>query len=614
MKKTSLLFFGLLTLTGLSAQDQQDVEIAGESVYIRCSNFFITKPLRELAQMQPFDESKIEEERESVDEHDRRVPPQKVNPNALPLDGNDPIAQTQNGTMQPPRAPIQNWMGMSGSGYPPDPTGAAGPNHYVQAVNTSYRVYNKTGTGLANAVSLSTLWSGSSNDGDPIVLYDKYADRWFISQFQSSGNKILIAISQTSDPLGAYYAYTFIPVSNVFPDYPKYSIWSDGYYMSANYGNTKRLIAYERTKMLAGDPGAGMIVKSMTGVPSNNFFVMLPGDADGVLPPNGTPCYFFCYEDDAWSSGTTDQIRVYKMACDWTTGTATASLDAQLPTQAFNASFSSNWTDIPQPGSSQKLDAIGGVLNYRAQYREWTGYSSVVICHAVWVNQANAQAGVRWYELRKNGSGTWSIYQQGTYAPDTDSRWLGSIAMDDYGNIGLAYAVSSTSTSPSLRYTGRLSTDPLGQMTLAEQTAITGSGAQSGIERYGDYSHTSLDPDGVTFWHTGEYIASGSKKTRIFSWRISSAVGVEENEAASAKFNVFRNENQFVVRVSDLKSDQQVQVDLFDIQGRLIGGQKVTPAGKSFQTYIDASGLASGVYMVRIGNVNFQKVIKIVFE
>lgn len=608
MKKTTLLVFGLLSTGLLLAQDNTDQEIPGETVYIRNAGFEISRPLREIAAENPIDESIIKSA-VARDDRDRRVPPQKVNPNALPLDGIDPIAQTIDGTMMPPRAPIANWQGMSGSGFPPDPSGAAGPNHYVQGVNTSFRVYDKTGTGMASAASLNTLWSGSTNDGDPIILYDKYADRWFISQFNSP-NEVLVAISTTPDPLGTYYSYTFIPSSGQFPDYPKYSIWWDGYYLCANY-TTKRVTVLERQKMLTGDPTAGMLVKTLSPLPpSNGFFCMLPADADGTLPPNGTPCYIFSYEDDGWASSSQDAIRIYKITTDWAGSNLTVTADATLPTTAFNAAFASNWQDIPQPGVSQKLDAIGGVLNYRAQYRVWTGYNSVVLCHAVWVNQGAAQAGVRWYELRQIGT-TWTIYQQGTYAPTTDSRWLGSIAMDDYGNIGLAYAISSTTTSPGLRYTGRLSTDPLGQMTLAEQTAIAGSGAQTGTERFGDYSHTSLDPDGATFWHTGEYVST-SKRTRIYSFRIAGSVSTNNIVNTQAVFNAYQSNQQIIVKGENLFNNDEIQVDLFDIQGKLISGNKLIPADNNFQTTISSSGLSAGAYLVRIGNINFQRVIKLI--
>ncbi|MBA3704622.1 MAG: T9SS type A sorting domain-containing protein [Bacteroidetes bacterium] len=604
MKKIFLFLFIAFISQSLCAQsDKNNADVT----FIKCSEFGISKPIRDLPDA-------IEESgyTEAKDAHDRRKSLTKTNRNAVPLE-EDPIAQKNNGNRSM-MSPIANWDGIGGSSDPLDPSGSAGPNHYVQAINVSYRVFDKTGTPLINAKSLSTLWSGSTNDGDPIVLYDKFADRWFISQFQSSGNKVLIAISKTPDPTGAFYTYTFVPASSDFPDYLKFSIWSDGYYMSTNF-STKRMVVFERVKMLAGDATARMVVKTMPSIPEDGFFCPLSTDAAGQLPPSGTHSYMFTFEDDGWASGNTDQIRIYKMTTDWTTPTnTTIVLDQTLPTQPFDAVLGTNWNDISQKGTTKKIDGIASIFSYRAQYRIWTGYNTVTLCHPVKVNATTGQVAIRWYELRQNSSTkAWSIYQQGTYAPDSENRWLGSIAMDDNGNIGIAYAVSGTNTYPSLRYTGRLAGDPLGQMTFTEQTAINGTTAKTNNNRFGDYSHTSLDPDGVTFWHTGMYQSSGNK-SRIFSFKISGiTTGINEN-ANQVELNVYKLNDQLNCKVIRLSSNDEVSVDLFDITGKQINGKNVTPVSNSFETTIDINGLAKGVYLVRVGNVNFQRVIKVMVE
>jgi len=219
------------------------------ATFSKCSHFGISVAVRDLP-----DAPEYPEDRESKDAHHKRKPLGKINRNALSQE-EDPIVQKTNGSkaMMPL---IANWAGINGM-FPPDPSGAAGPNHFVQAVNTSYRVYNKTGTPLIAAKNLSSLWTGSTNEGDPIVLYDKFADRWFISQFQND-NSVLIAISTSPDPTGTFYTYSFLPAAADFPDYLKFSIWPDGYYMSTNF-NTQRMVVFERTKMLVEDASAGMI-------------------------------------------------------------------------------------------------------------------------------------------------------------------------------------------------------------------------------------------------------------------------------------------------------------------------------------------------------------------
>lgn len=540
----------------------------------------------------------------------RRRQPPVVNGRKVQPHGTDQVAQTTMGSkfLSPP---IVNWMGTSGTASPPDPSGAAGPNHYVQAVNLRYTVYNKTGTVLGGSYNLNSLWAGSTNDGDPIVMYDKYADRWFIQQFNGN-DLILIAISTGSNPLGSYYTYTFIPKPGDFPDYPKFSIWADGYYCTSNYTSPQKFAVFDRTQMIAGNPAAGMISLTVPTTPSNGFFSPLPGDADGTLPPYGTPCPIFAYEDDTWSAGGVDQLRIFKLTTDWITPVnSTLVLDQTIPTTTIDVNFNVNWDDVSQPGTSQKLDAISGVLMYRAQVRRWTGYNTAVINHAVIVNSTTKQVGIRWYELRQNTStGVWSIYQEGTYAPDAHSRWMGSMAMDDNGSIGMAFAVSSPTVYPSLRYTGRTATDPLGLMTYSETVAIAGTSSQSFFNRFGDYAHTSLDPDGITFWHTGEYISSGAK-TRIFSWQIPTvSTGINEVNTKPDVI-VFTNENILNVKGIKLPNDNETQVDLFDIMGKLIMAKKLTPSAGSLETSFDVSALAKGTYLVRVGNEKFQKVVKV---
>ena len=593
----------LLSFTVIIAAAQK---VEGVSInYKPCAGFAITKPLSEMS----IDKTEDKEDWEKDEIKIRRGFPVATykKPSKFTV---DPLTQTTMGSklLSPP---IANWQGTSGTASPPDPSGAAGPAHFVQAVNLRYIIYNKTGTVLAGPFNLSSLWAGSTNDGDPIVLYDKYADRWFVQQFNGA-DKILVAVSTGSNPAGAYYTYTFVPDPGNFPDYPKFSIWSDGYYCTANLNSPQKLCVFDRTKMLAGNPSAGMISLTTPVAPNNGFYSALPADADGTLPPYGTPCPLFIYEDDTWSVGGVDQLRIFKLTTDWITpSNSTLVLDQTLPTTAIDVNFNINWDDVSQPGTTQKLDAISGVLMYRAQYRRWIGYNSVVINHAVIVNSTTKQVGIRWYELRQNTStGIWSIYQEGTYAPDLHSRWMASMAMDDNGSIGMAYAVSSGTIFPSLRYTGRNASDPLGLMTYTETTAIAGTSSQTFFNRFGDYSQTSLDPDGITFWHTGEYISSGGK-TRIFSWQIPNITTGISDVSDKPDLIVFQNENNLNIKGVKLPNDNETQVEVFDIMGKLIIGRKVTPNSNSFETTIDISGLSKATYLVRIGNEKFQKVVKV---
>lgn len=533
-----------------------------------------------------------------------------VNPDALP-NGPDPALQQGDG-YRVSRAPLVQFAGMNGAGIPPDPTGAAGPDRYVQAVNTSYRVFSKTGSSVAGPFSLSSLWPGSTNEGDPIVLYDRHADRWFISQFQFQPNRILIAISQTSDPAGAYFAYSFALTQ--FPDFPKYSVWWDGYYMTSNSSHTA--VVFEREKMLLGQ-SAQMVVLSAPNLGNAGFRSVLPADADGPLPPAGTPCYFFNLEDDSWSGVNQDRIKIYQMNVNWTNlGSSSITTSQTLATQPFDTNFGFGFSNISQPGTTQKLDAVAQVFYFRAPYLRFVDHSSVVLCHVVDVNGAD-RAGIRWYELRDANNGVWAIHQQGTFAPDNANRWMASIAMDDEGNIGLGYSHTDPAGNifPGLRYTGRLATDPLGQMTFAEQSVITGNTFQSGINRYGDYSHMSLDPDGNTFWFTGQHTGpGGNPRTRIFSFRLAQSVGIEPGSSIqqSVELTATLDAGRIMVSLTGSPDDQDLQLDVIDLQGRTLTARRISPSQGTWNGMLTVGPLAPSTYFIRAGDARFQKVVRLV--
>jgi len=483
---------------------------------------WVTKPLRELTQENPWREPDFTTiPWVSPDRKNR--PRQTFIYSAAdgPEYGNDSsIIQTKMGTRdatQSTKALIKNWAGIQSSSYPPDPTGAVGPNHYIQSVNaTTVRIFDKNGNTLESFL-MGTIFGETSNAGDPIIMYDRFADRWFVSQF-GDNNEIFIAISQTADPTGSYYAYEY--VSPQFPDYLKFSIWHDGYYMTSNQ-STDKVYVFERDLMLTGNSGARAIYQTFTTGSVSGFFVPLPADAadNHTLPAAGTPLPFFAYYDNAWGGGN-DGIKIWTATTNWTAGTLTISATpTQVNTNAFDASYDQYWDDVPQPNGVE-LDGIGGVLMYRAPWRSWSGYNNVILTWGVKISESPRQRAIMWCELRQI-SGTWSVYQQGIYAPDTHTRWMSSATMDDNGSIGLCYAKSSTTIYPGLFYTGRLAGDPLGTMTLTETQAIAGTGSQSTYNRFGDYAQTSLDPDGITFWHTGEYVTTSSgQETRIYSFQI----------------------------------------------------------------------------------------------
>jgi hypothetical protein len=543
---------------------------------------------------------------------ENRKRPEAVKDDAI-YGGQDGALQETYGT-RANKAPLVNFNGSNGA-FPPDPSGAAGPNHYVQAVNSSYRVFSKTGTPMTSAFPLSTLWSGSSSDGDPIVMYDRHADRWVITQFQISGNKILFAVSTTADPTGTYSTYSYTLSS--FPDYPKYSIWSDGYYMTAN-SSSQNVVVFDRTAMLAGAATAGSIAMNLPSFSTQyGFKSVLPADADGALPPFGTPNYMFYFQDNLWSGVSQDVIKILKMSVDWTTpSNSTITTHQSLFPTSFNAVFTNSWDDVSQKGSTQKLDAIASIFNYRAQYIRWGTYNTVMLCNVVDVDNNN-RAGMRWYELRQDeASSQFTIHQEGTYAPaGNDNRWLGSIAMDMNGMIGMAYSIAGPDRYASLAYTGRYPFDPPGIMSIEEYIAIDGTGSQNGGNRFGDYSQMSLDPDGSTFWYTGEYLGSGgSRKTRIFSFDINSTLDNPQNSINSLEMVAYQNQNKLNVTMDGIQFTDELHLELLEITGKTVWSSDVKVQDEKLNHAWDISSLAKGTYIVAVSGNSFQRTQKIIIQ
>jgi len=397
---------------------------------------------------------------------------------------------------------------------PPDTNGDVGPNHYVQWVNLSLAIYSKTGASLYGPTNGNTIFTGfggpceTTNDGDPIVLYDERADRWMLSQFALPNYPNgpfyqCVAVSTTPDPTGTYYRYAF--EFSKMNDYPKLGVWSDGYYLAINQFAAgsglwagQGVAVFERDRMLLGQ-SARMIYFDMA--PDASLGGMLPSDLDGQAPPAGAPNVFMQFDDSP------DQLQLWEFHADWVnTGNASFTRKALLATAAFDSNMcGGSRSCIPQPGTTAKLDAISDRLMYRLQYRNLGGYDAWVVNHTVDADSTD-RGGIRWYEVRKNGA-AYAIYQEGTYSPDPVDRWMGSAAMDAAGNIALAFNASSSAYYPSVRYTGRLAGDTLGEMTQGEADIITGSGSQTSTSsRWGDYSMLAVDPaDGCTFWATLEY-------------------------------------------------------------------------------------------------------------
>ena len=516
---------------------------------------------------------------------------------------------------------------------PPDTVGDIGPNHYVQMVNLSFAVYDRSGNKLYGPVAGNTLWQGfggpceTTNDGDPVVLYDHLADRWLMTQFALPNYPRgpfyeCIAVSQSPDPLGSWNRYEFLISNNKLDDYPKFGVWPDGYYMSINQFTCKFIgcnwagagaVAFERDAMLAGQT-ARMVYFDLYNT-DPNLGGMLPADLDGPAPAAGTPNPFAQMDDNAWGySG--DQLQVWNFHVNWNNpSSSTFTFDRALPVNAFDSDlcgYSRNC--IEQPGGT-KLDSLSDRLMFRLQYRNFGSYKTMVVNHTVDSNGAD-RAGIRWYELRDTGSG-WGIHQQSTYSPDSANRWVGSIAMNGAGDIGLGYSVSSTSISPSIRFTGRLAGDPLNQMTQGEGTLINGSGYQTHTSgRWGDYAMMAVDPlDDCTFWFTTEYynsVSSAGWRTRVGSFKMANCGAPTDTSPAVSITNPGNGttvSGQVNITANATDDNGVSQVEFF-VDGSSIGVDSTAPYSASWDTtaYSDGSHTVSATATDTIGQTGSSSV------
>jgi hypothetical protein len=502
--------------------------------------FDISPPLRDMKPL-PWKQCTLRENEDRDIIPHPAVPPGPVVP--------DPVVQRVLGKIGIP-APIISFDGNSNlcGCSPPDPNGAVGPNHVVTMANLHFQIFDKSGNSLFGPAANNTLWSGfggdcqTDNAGDPVVLYDRLADRWILTQFTSSGPTYFecVAVSQTNDPTGSFYRYA-ISTGNNFPDYPKGGVWPDAYYFATReFLNGATFVgvgayALDRAQALAGDPNP-TIVGFLA--PPNPLYVvgdgLLPTDLDGsATPPPGSPNFFLGSQDDNGGYGApNDALNLYKFHYDPVVpANSTFTLTNTLPTQPFNsilsASCQSSRTCIPQPGTASKIDQLGYRQRplFRLAYRNFGDHESLVTNQSVNAGtgpNSVAVSGIRWWELRDpNGSPV--IFQEGTYAPgltDGIHRWMGSIAMNSLGDIALGFSASNDtnpSVFPSVFYTARHDGDPPGQMTLGEGSMINGTGSQTGSPRWGDYTALVVDPnDDTTFWYINEYVPT----TSAIGWRL----------------------------------------------------------------------------------------------
>jgi Putative Ig domain len=439
--------------------------------------------------------------------------------------------------------PTRNFDGGTFTGVnPPDTNGDVGANHYIQTINSSsgtqVKIWDKAEPtpALLKTFTLGSLGSGScaSGFGDPVVLYDRQADRWMLTEFAGSGSHLCVYISQSGDPVnGGWFAYNFTTPN--FPDYPKYSVWptdKDGgqgsYVVTTNEG-APIVYALNRGAMLAGNAATSQRFSNVPPLSGFGFQgVLAPADIDGATaPPAMSKCAIINHRDTEVhgppNNPTQDFLNIWELDVSWTTPASSTLVNSiNVPIAEMDSDLCGlfSFNCFPMPNTGTTLDPLREPVMHRLQYLNHGSFQTLVGDFVTDVDGTN-HGGMRWFELR-GGSGSWALFQEGLYSIDVHHRWIGGISMDSSGNIAMGYSVSSTTVHPDMRYTGRLSSDPAGQMTEPETQIVDGT-ASNGSNRWGDYAEMGLDPaDDCTFWYTNMYNISSTWTTRIASFKFDS--------------------------------------------------------------------------------------------
>ena len=441
--------------------------------------------------------------------------------------GADPLVQKQQSANRlPGREPSLVFDAAVSSYSVSDATGAVGPNHFIGAWNTSFRIFDKNGNPLTDEASLSTLFPGNAI-GDPIVFYDAEADRFVITEFDDSPNGFNMAICQGSDPVNdGWYIYTTGFGTGNFPDYTKFSVWSDGYYVTANINQTDRVFAVEREEMLLGNESQ-FVGFPLTGITTSGFYSpQFFHVTDDNLPAAGNATVVYM-QDDAWSGVSEDHLKLWTVDVDWETiDNSTISAPTEITTTPFISVFDGgSFSNVPQL-SGPDQDVLQATIMNQAQFRKFSGYNSAIFNFVVDTDGSGEEmAGIRWFELRQDSDGDpWTIYQEGTYlSPYEDKHaFSGSMVMDGQGNIGMGYTTCSENHRIAINYTGRFAADPLGQMTI-DETLIAQSTSNNPGNRLADYVQLSLDPaNDKTFWHIAEYFVNSQRTDVVGVFQIAS--------------------------------------------------------------------------------------------
>ncbi|PYL04002.1 MAG: hypothetical protein DME31_04920 [Verrucomicrobia bacterium] len=442
---------------------------------------------------------------------------------------------------------------------PPDTNGDVGPNHYLQTVNTGFRVFDKSGTPLTPFITYNSFFTplgtgnpcgNNQNDGDPFAFYDQVADRWVVSDFAFPGFPgpgpfyQCIGVSQTPDPVaGPWFLYAVLVDPVNLNDYPKMALWNNpqpggAYFLTQNlFNGTSQafagvsVFALDRGSMLTGGPAHAISFMIPPGDPGlgNSYSLVAANFRTGAPPPAGRDEMLLAVDSPSSGGVSLTQVKAWKFHVDFVTP-ANSTLgvgpnhapNSLITVNPFVDAFTNTTSNlVPQPGGNPPLDTLGDKIMTPVVYQFRNGVESLWADQTIILNYPNGPTAVRWYQFDVTGGNfPAAAAQQQDWSNGNDGVWrfMPAIAVDANGNTAIGYSISSSTIFPGIRYAGRFASDPLNNLGQGEAVMTNGTGAQTSASgRWGDYSMTTLDPDGTSFWHTNEYYVTTSSlwSTRV---------------------------------------------------------------------------------------------------
>ena len=411
----------------------------------------------------------------------------------------------------PSPLPNQTFLGHvdPGQGIPPDTHGAVGINHIVTATNDFLRIHTKTGTVLST-VSI-TSFAGVPNTCDPYIKFDPLSKRFFYSAIDCSGdngNKVAIMVSQTSDPTGNWFRYTFapnVPGGSFFLDHPylgfdeRWLVISGRKFPTSTSFSGSILFLLDKAKLLANQP--------LTFGTDAQAIEKTAADGDAPLPvtvygANPNPGTFYILQN--WN-GASSAIRLTTV----TGNIPNATWNTTAPNAIF-AAGGSPWTS--QAGNiAEQLSESRKIATNDARISTGVMVNGNIWCaHHIGISANNVA--VQWWQLNGTaGSNFGNVLQRGRIGDGiaNNYRWFPGIAVNENEDVIIGYTVSSNISRISSAYSFRTNTTPpnttneeniykLGLSTYYKD--FGGSRA-----RWGDYSHSAPDPVDGSLWTIQEY-------------------------------------------------------------------------------------------------------------